>query len=227
MRAASERTLPVSLELGGKNPSLVFADSDSDEVARGVIAAMRFTRQGQSCTAGSRLLVHESVFDSFLDRVCAQLDRMVVGDPLAEETDMGSIINAVQYNKVVNYVEDGVVQGGMLRTGSPPPAGIGHGFFVRPLVMTGADTAWRIAREEVFGPVMVALPWRTEDEAVAMANDTHYGLSAFIWTRDIGRALRVARSVQAGWVQVNRGLGSFPGCPMAVSSRAEWAASSP
>lgn len=213
MRAASERTLPVSLELGGKNPSLVFADSDSDEVARGVIAAMRFTRQGQSCTAGSRLLVHESVFDSFLDRVCAQLDRMVVGDPLAEETDMGSIINAVQYNKVVNYVEDGVVQGGMLRTGSPPPAGIGHGFFVRPLVMTGADTAWRIAREEVFGPVMVALPWRTEDEAVAMANDTHYGLSAFIWTRDIGRALRVARSVQAGWVQVNRGLGQLPGMP--------------
>jgi len=213
MRESAQRIVPTSLELGGKNPSIVFEDSDTDETALGVISAMRFTRQGQSCTAGSRLLVHDSIFDSFVDRVVSHLRGLKVGDPLDESTDMGSIINVRQYDRVVQFLEESAIQGGEFATGAVPPRERSHGFFVDPVVMTGIDPSWRIAREEVFGPVLVALPWRSEQEAIALANDTHYGLSAFIWTRDVSRAWRVAHSVQAGWVQINRGLGQLPGMP--------------
>ena len=210
---AGSRIAPVLLELGGKSPAIVFPDSDTDEVAAGVIAGMRFTRQGQGCTAGSRLLLHESIFDSFLARLAAMLERMVIGDPLDEKTDIGAIINKKQYKRVCNYIDDGIRNGGTVVTGGLPAGdgGLPGGFFVRPTVFSGVKPEWRMAREEIFGPVLVAIPWSDEEKVITMANDTHYGLSAYVWCRDISRALRTAHQIDAGGVQINRGFGPIPG----------------
>ena len=212
MHAAADRIVPVSLELGGKSPAMVFPDSDDDATADGVISGMRFTRQGQSCTAGSRLFVHQSIYDSFLARVVKKLEAFKIGDPLDETNDMGAIINRSQYDKVCAYIEDGLQRGGAVVGGAPPREGpLSEGYFVTPTVFSGADNAWRLAREEIFGPVMVAIPWTDEDEAIRMANDSHYGLAAYVWCRDVGKALSAAHRIESGWVQVNRGLGQLPG----------------
>ena len=214
MRAASERIAPVSLELGGKSPAIVFPDSDDDRTAEGVIAGMRFTRQGQSCTAGSRLFLHESIADSFLGRLTGKLRALKVGDPLDEATDMGSIINGRQFDRVCSYIEDGMHQPGarLLMGGLPPREGeLAGGWFVQPTVFAGVGNDWRIAREEIFGPVLVVIPWSDEGEAVRMANDSHYGLAAYVWCRDVTKALRTAHAIESGWVQVNQGTGQLPG----------------
>jgi betaine-aldehyde dehydrogenase len=214
MRAAADRIAPVSLELGGKSPAIVFPDSDDDRTAEGVIAGMRFTRQGQSCTAGSRLFLHESIADSFLERLTARLGALKVGDPLDEATDMGSIINRRQFDRVCSYIEDGMRQAGARLVMGGPPARDGDlaaGWFVRPTVFAGVGNDWRIAREEIFGPVLVVIPWSDEKEAVRMANDSHYGLAAYVWCGDVTRALRTAHAIESGWVQVNQGTGQLPG----------------
>ena len=201
------------LELGGKSPALVFPDSDSDKVADWVISGMRFTRQGQSCTAGSRLFLHESIFDSFMSRLTSKLGQMKIGDPLDEATDMGAIINAKQFDRVCGYIADGLKTGAHAVIGGLPPkeGPLAEGFFVEPTIFAEADNSWRVAREEIFGPVLVAIPWKEEEEAIRMANDSHYGLAAYVWCRDIGKALRAAHEIEAGWVQVNRGFGQLPG----------------
>jgi betaine-aldehyde dehydrogenase len=205
--------VPVSLELGGKSPAIVFPDSDSDQVADGVISGMRFTRQGQSCTAGSRLFVHAAIFDSFLERLTRKLAQMKVGDPLDEATDMGAIINRKQFDRVCSYIEDGLKTGARAVIGGLPEKDgpLAGGYFVEPTVFTEADNGWRIAREEIFGPVLVAIPWTDEEDAIRMANDSHYGLAAYVWCRDISKALRTAHSIESGWIQVNRGFGQLPG----------------
>jgi acyl-CoA reductase-like NAD-dependent aldehyde dehydrogenase len=214
MRAAAERIVPVSLELGGKSPSVVYPDADEDWVVDGVIAGMRFTRQSQSCTAGSRLFLHADIFDSFLDKLRAKTQALKLGDPLDETTDIGSIINEKQFTKVCGYVEDGLKRkdARLVFGGLPPKEGpLSEGYFAVPTVFADTSNDWRLAREEIFGPVLVAIPWREEADAIRMANDSHYGLAAYVWTHDIGSGLRTAHAIESGWVQVNQGLGQSPG----------------
>lgn len=214
MRAAAERIAPVALELGGKNPSIVFPDADEDWVARGVVTSMRFTRQSQSCTAGSRVFVHESIFNSFMAKVATEASKLRIGDPLDEESDIGTLINASQFAKVCDYIKDGLADPNarLLAGGLPSPSDkTPDGYFASPTIFSYPHNAWRLAREEIFGPVLVAIPWRDEAEVIAMANDTHYGLAAFVWTRELKTALHVAHSLEAGWVQVNQGGGQILG----------------
>ncbi len=214
MRAAADRIVPVSLELGGKSPSIVYPDADEDWVVDGVIAGMRFTRQSQSCTAGSRLFLHADIFDSFLGKLQAKTQALKLGDPLDEATDIGSIINEKQFTKVCGYVADGLKRkdARLVFGGLPPKEGpLSQGYFALPTVFADASNDWRLAREEIFGPVLVAIPWRDEDEAIRMANDSHYGLAAYVWTHDIGSGLRAAHAIESGWVQVNQGGGQSPG----------------
>lgn len=214
MEAAARRIVPVSLELGGKSPSIVFPDANEDWAVEGIIAAMRFTRQSQSCTAGSRLFLHADIFDSFLDKLVEKTSSLKLGDPLDETTDIGAIINEKQFKRVCGYVEEGLeledarlVMGGM-----PPESGpLSEGYYALPTVFANASNDWRLAREEIFGPVLVAIRWEDERDAIRMANESHYGLAAFVWSRDIGRALRTAHAVEAGWVQVNQGAGQVLG----------------
>lgn len=214
MNAAAERIVPVSLELGGKNPQIVYPDADEDWVAQGTISGMRFVRQGQSCTAGSRLFVHRSILDSFVNKIVTHLGKLKVGDPLDEESDIGAIVNRKQYDRVCGYIDDGLRRDDVVVAagGAPPSEGpLAEGYYVEPTVFVGVDNGWRIAQEEIFGPVLCVIPWDDEDDVIKMANDSHYGLSAFVWTHDIGRALRTAHSIEAGWVQVNQGGGQVLG----------------
>jgi acyl-CoA reductase-like NAD-dependent aldehyde dehydrogenase len=180
----------------------------------GVIAGMRFTRQSQSCTAGSRLLLHADIFDSFLDKLRAKTQALKLGDPLDEATDIGCIINEKQFTKVCSYVAEGLKRADarLVFGGLPPKEGpLSEGYFAIPTVFADASNNWRLAREEIFGPVLVAIPWRDEADAIRMANDSHYGLAAYIWTHDIGSGLRTAHAIESGWVQVNQGGGQTPG----------------
>ena len=214
MRAAAERIVPVSLELGGKSPSIVYPDADEEWAVDGIIAAMRFTRQSQSCTAGSRMFLHEDIFDSFLAKFQKKTTAFKIGDPLDEATDIGTIINNKQFTKVCKYVDEGLKRSDakLVFGGLPPKSGpLSEGYFAIPTVFADRSNDWRLAREEIFGPVLVAIRWSDEAEAIRMANDSHYGLAAYVWTHDIGRGLRAAHAVESGWVQVNQGLGQSPG----------------
>jgi betaine-aldehyde dehydrogenase len=175
---------------------------------------MRFTRQSQSCTAGSRLFLHQDIFDSFLAKLTAKTQALKLGDPLDEASDIGCIINEKQFRKVCGYVDEGLKRqdARLVFGGLPPQEGpLSKGYFSIPTVFADTSNDWRLAREEIFGPVLVAIPWREEEEAIRMANDSHYGLAAYVWTHEIGSALRAAHAIESGWVQVNQGLGQQPG----------------
>jgi acyl-CoA reductase-like NAD-dependent aldehyde dehydrogenase len=214
MRAAADRIVPVSLELGGKSPNIIFPDVDEDWVVDGTISAARITRQSQSCTAGTRVFVHERIFDSFVEKLGRKLAGLKVGDPLDEQTDIGSLINRKQFDRVCSYIDDGIRHSDakLIVGGLPPTSGpLSKGYFAVPTVFENPSNDWRLAREEIFGPVLCAIRWSDEEDVIRMANDTNYGLAGFIWSHDINKALHTAHSLDAGFIQINQGAGPQPG----------------
>lgn len=213
-RTAGEKLIPVTLELGGKSPMIVMDDADLPKAVAGAVSGMRFTRQGQSCTAASRILVHEKVHDEFVAMLKARVDAMKMGDPLHEETDIGTIISRPQLDKVLGYIESGRSEpGAQAHECSQLPAGeaLRSGLFVRPVIFTGLDNASRLAREEIFGPVTCVIRFSSYEEALTMANDSDFGLAATIWTQNLHTALDATRRLQAGFVQVNQNIVVQPG----------------
>jgi acyl-CoA reductase-like NAD-dependent aldehyde dehydrogenase len=208
-KAAAEKLIPVTLELGGKSPMIVMGDADLDKAVAGAVVGMRFTRQGQSCTAASRIFVHESIHDQFLERLKAKVDAMVMGDPLDEKTDIGSIISRDQFDKVLSYIKLGEAAAtGVAHRCSQMPSdpALKDGFFVQPVIFSGLDNNHRIAREEIFGPVTTLIKFTDYESVIAQANDSDYGLAATIWTRDLKTALDASQRLQAGVVQVNQNM---------------------
>ncbi|WP_433171485.1 aldehyde dehydrogenase [Actinoallomurus sp. CA-150999] len=195
--AAARNLTPVSLELGGKGANLVFADADLDTAVEWSIKAI-FTNTGQVCLAGSRLYVQNDVYDEFLRRFAAAADKMVIGDPKQEDTQIGPLASRQHYDKVRSYVETVADEGGTIVTG-----GLDEGWTVQPTVVTGLGQDAPHSREEIFGPLVVVIPFDTEAEAVSLANDSRYGLNAMLFTENLHRAHRVSAALQAGTVWVN------------------------
>jgi phenylacetaldehyde dehydrogenase len=200
MAAASKAITRVTLELGGKNPNVVFADADLDAAVDGALAGA-FENCGQACIAGSRLLVERAAHDEVVARVAQRAHDMTVGPGWEDGVELGPLVSAEQRARVLGYVGGAAAEGAALVTGDPALPGPGH--FVRPAVVGGVTPGMRIFREEVFGPVVTVTPFEGADEAVALANDTRYGLAAAVWTRDGARAIAVARRIRAGTVWVN------------------------
>ncbi|MDE1852624.1 MAG: aldehyde dehydrogenase [Thaumarchaeota archaeon] len=199
---AADHLVPTTLELGGKSPNIVFDDADLAHAVDGIVAGI-FSAAGQSCVAGSRALVQEGVYEDVVSRLVDRTSRLKLGDPLDEETEVGPLASKDQLTKVSSYIELGKKEGVLLWGGGRPESpALRRGFFVQPTVFK-TDNRSRIAREEVFGPVLSLITFQNEDEAVQIANDTEFGLAAGIWTRDLGRAHRVARALQAGTVWIN------------------------
>jgi aldehyde dehydrogenase (NAD+) len=202
MRSAAESNLKrVSLELGGKAPNIVFADADLNHAVSGALQGI-FFNQGEVCCAGSRLFVEDAIHDEFLEKLLNRTEQLIQGDPLNPQTQIGAQVSAEQYKKILDYIEKGKSEGATLRTGGTPgsPA---KGYFVKPTIFDDVQDNMQIAREEIFGPVVATLSFRNVDELVKRANDTVYGLSAGVWTRDISKAHRLAKEVKAGTIWIN------------------------
>ena len=198
--AAKSNMKPVTLELGGKSPNIIFADADLDEAVEGAHMGL-FSNQGQSCCAGSRVFVEESIYDRFVERSVARARKRVVGDPFDPATELGPLVDQTQLDRVMGFVDSGREQGATLASGGERIGS--RGYFMQPTVFSDVRDEMKIAREEIFGPVMSVISFKTLDEAIARANQTKYGLAAAVWTRDIKKALAVANSVRAGTMWVN------------------------
>jgi betaine-aldehyde dehydrogenase len=215
MRAAADTVKPVMLELGGKNALIAYADADPDEVAGGVIGGMNFTWCGQSCGSTSRAFIHERIYDAVLARVKERIAYYKPGLPTDPATTMGAIISKAQYDRVLSYIEAGKQDGARLIHGGKRPAdpALAKGFFIEPTVFADVSPQMRIAREEIFGPVLSVLKWSDEKTMLDQVNAVEYGLTASIWTNDLTTAHRAANAVQAGFVWINEVSKHFLGAP--------------
>ena len=203
MRDAADRMLRITLELGGKAPVVVLDDADVTKAASAALA-MGFMNNGQACIAGTRILVPRTMLKSFSDAVVAAVAKIVPGNPGAETTTMGPLVNRRQYDRVQGYIRKGIDEGASLLTGGEGrPGGLDRGLFVKPTVFTDVDNAMAIAREEIFGPVLCVIPYDGEDDAVRIANDTPFGLHAYVIAENLDRARRVAGRLDAGRVAIN------------------------
>src|SRR4051794_17937852 len=208
-KTAAEKLVPVTLELGGKSPMLVFADCDFEKTVMGAITSMRFTRQGQSCTAASRIYVERPIFERFVDALAAKVDAMVMGDPLDEATDIGTIISPDQFEKVQGFIDEGLATAGATGracSAMPTDAGLKKGLFIRPHIFTNLPESSRLVQEEIFGPVTCVFPFDDAETALREANGTEYGLAASLWTNNLKVELDLAHRLEAGLVQINQNL---------------------
>jgi acyl-CoA reductase-like NAD-dependent aldehyde dehydrogenase len=210
MRLCSQPVKRVSLELGGKSPNLVFADANLDDAVPSSVYAIYYAA-GQSCDARSRVLVEKPLYDEFVSRFTETAAKMTTGDPLEEDTQMGSLISRAHREKVHGFVEKGREEGAEVVTGGEPADG--NGAFYPATVLAGVDNSMTIAQEEVFGPVVTVIPFEDEAEAVRIANDIKYGLTATVWTKDPARGHRLARQIKSGVIGINLPNTAFPGLP--------------
>jgi betaine-aldehyde dehydrogenase len=216
-RAAAESGVKaLSTELGGKNPMIIFPDADLDRVVDHALIGMGYgSTQGQSCGSTSRVLVHATLYEEFTGRLEEATASLIVGDPSSESTDIGPLVSERHLERVLGYVEQGQREGATLLQGGARLrlAGLEEGYFMSPAIFSDVDPSMSIFREEIFGPVTCVMPWSDQDEAVRLANDTEYGLTASIWTRDLRQAHVMARSIDAGYVWINTSARHFIGMP--------------
>jgi aldehyde dehydrogenase (NAD+)/betaine-aldehyde dehydrogenase len=210
MRLCSDPVKRLSLELGGKSPNLVFADANLDAAVPSSVYAIYYAA-GQSCDARSRVLVEKPLYDEFVSRFTETASKMRTGDPLDEETQMGSLISQAHRDKVHGFVEAGRMEGAEVVTGGEPVDG--DGAFYPATVLAGVDNSMTVAQEEIFGPVVTVIPFEDEAEAVRIANDVKYGLTATVWTNDPARGHRLARQIKSGVIGINLPNTAFPGLP--------------
>jgi betaine-aldehyde dehydrogenase len=212
LTASAGNMKKVGLELGGKNPQIVFADADLDAAADGVVFGLVFN-VGQCCVSGSRLVVERSIAEGFAARVVEKIGRLRIGDPLDEATQVGAIVDQKQFDKILGFIGDGKRDGARLLCGGAPLK-TERGRFVSPTVFADATQIMSIAREEIFGPVLSILPFETFEEAIVIANDTTYGLAGSVWTKDLNKALKTMRRLQAGRVWINCTITGGPEMPI-------------
>jgi aldehyde dehydrogenase (NAD+) len=208
-KGAAEKLVPVTLELGGKSPMIVFADCDFEKTVAGALTSMRFTRQGQSCTAASRIYVERPIFQRFVDAMAERVDAMVMGDPLDEATDIGTIISADQFAKVQHYLDigrDTAGSTGRACSAMPSDPALRKGLFIQPHIFTGLPDDSPLVQEEIFGPVTCIFPFDDPETVLAAANGTEYGLAASLWTNNLKIGLDLAHRLEAGLVQINQNL---------------------
>jgi aldehyde dehydrogenase (NAD+) len=213
VEASAGNVKRVQLELGGKGANIVFDDADLDAAVNGSAFAI-FHNQGQACIAGSRLILHEAIAERFLERFIALAESIRIGDPLDPETEMGPLTSARHRDRVLSYVDVALAEGGEVLTGGtvPDDHALAAGYYVRPTVVRAEPTS-RVCRDEVFGPFVTVTTFRTDEEALAIANDVDYGLGGGLWTRDLGRAHRMAAAIRTGMVWINSYKRVNPGSP--------------
>jgi aldehyde dehydrogenase (NAD+) len=201
---AGRNLVRVTLELGGKSPNVVFADADLDKAVVGAIAGI-FGATGQTCIAGSRLLVQRPIYETMLDRLVKRAESIVLGNPIDPATEMGTVANERQFRKILDCISAARAEGARLVTGgeAATEGKLSTGFFIRPTIFADVHNEMGIAQEEVFGPVLSVIPFETEGQAIEISNSTRYGLACGVWTKDISRAMRVSRAIQSGTVWIN------------------------
>lgn len=212
MRGAADHLSPVLLELGGKNPNIVFPDADIEEAATGAVGGMSLQWQGQSCGSGSRLLVHENVFNDVVDRVVSGFEAIEPGDPFDPNSTMGSIVSEPQYEKVLGYIETSKEEGAELLTGGEVIDEYETGYFVEPTIFE-VEPDMTIANEEIFGPVLSVMRWDDYSEMIDIANGVDFGLTASVWTEDLKTAHQTVKKLEAGYVWVNQHGPHYLGAP--------------
>ncbi len=213
-REAAEGLKEVTLELGGKNPIIIFPDADPQKAAKAAVKGMNMNRQGQSCSSTSRVFVHESLHAEVLDALVTEAEALAVGFPWQQGKEVGPIVSARQYQRVMSFIESGKQEGARVMTGGGRPSDpeLANGFYVSPTVFDGVNHTMRIAREEIFGPVMSVFTWSDYEDMLAKANDLVYGLTAAIVTNDLDKAMETAERVEAGYVWINSN-GRYLGAP--------------
>jgi 5-carboxymethyl-2-hydroxymuconic-semialdehyde dehydrogenase len=202
MRNGASTLKRFSFELGGKNPAIIFSDADLKKALDAVIF-MAYSLNGERCTANSRVLIEESIYEEFVDMLYERVKRIRIGDPFDEKTELGPLVRPEHWQRVKNYIDIGVKEGAKLIYGGDRPKGFERGNYLMPTLFADGNREMKIFKEEIFGPVLLAVKFKDEEEAISLANDVIYGLTAYIWTKDIQRANRLAKAIEAGMVWIN------------------------